>query len=162
MKEMNHEFYEILTSLPNAFFASAFYFVADTTSRIATYACAGHPPPFQVHRDRARVSRLAIPQPKGAALGLIGHESYPGETVRLLDGHSFIFFTDGVYECANPEGEEYGLARMEKVIQANIYKSTPEILDALIQSINTFVKSEPLADDLCLVAVDVTSAPRPT
>ena len=85
----------------------------------------------------------------------------PGETVRLLDGNTFIFFTDGLYECSNPEGEEYGLARMEKVLQANIYKSTAEILDALTSSINTFVRGQPLADDLCLVAVDITTKPRP-
>ncbi len=160
LKEMNHEFADILNVLPEPIFASGFYLVADTTSRIATYACAGHPPPFQLHRDRSRVSRLTNPQPRGAALGLIGDEKYPGETVRLLDGHTFIFFTDGVYECANPDGEEYGLARMEKVLQANIYKSTPEILDALIQSIDTFTKGVPLEDDLCLVAVDVTTKPR--
>jgi len=161
LKELNREFSDIILSLPASLFASAFYLVADTTSRIATYACAGHPPPFQIHRDRARVTRLANPAPKGAALGLIPQESYRGETVRLLDGHSFIFFTDGVYECANPDGEEYGLTRMEKVIQANIYRSTPEILDALMQSITTFVRGEPLADDLCLVAVDITTKPKP-
>jgi serine phosphatase RsbU (regulator of sigma subunit) len=161
LKEINREFAEILTVMPAPIFASAFYLVADTTSRIATYACAGHPPPFQLHRDRARVSRLTNPQPKGAALGLIPHENYTGETVRLLDGNTFIFFTDGVYESSNPDGEEYGLARMEKVIQANIYKTTAEILDALTQSINTFVRGEPLADDLCLVAVDVTTTLRP-
>jgi len=161
LKEINREFADILNALPTPLFASAFYLVADTTSRMATYACAGHPPPFQIHRDRARVSRLTNPQPRGAALGLIPQENYPGETVRLLDGHTFIFFTDGVYECANPNGEEYGLARMEKVMQANIYKTTPEILDALIQSIETFVKGAPLEDDLCLVAVDVTTKPKP-
>lgn len=161
LKELNSEFADILTAMPTPIFASGFYLVADTTSRIATYACAGHPPPFQIHRDRARVTRLTIPQPKGAALGLLTQESYRGETVRLLDGNTFIFFTDGVYECSNPEGEEYGLARMEKTIQANIYKTTTEILDALIQSINTFVRGEPLADDLCLVAVDITTRSRP-
>ncbi len=161
MKELNHEFADILTAMPSPIFASAFYMVADTTSRIATYACAGHPPPFQLHRDRARVTRLSNPQPKGAALGLLRHETYAGETVRLLDGHTYIFFTDGVYECANPEGEEYGLARMEKVLQANIYKTTTEILNALMESITSFVRGEPLADDLCLIAVDVTTKPKP-
>lgn len=161
LKELNHEFADILTAMPTPIFASAFYMVADTTSRIATYACAGHPPPFQLHRDRARVTRLANPQPRGAALGLLRHETYAGETVRLLDGHTFIFFTDGVYECSNPDGEEYGLVRMEKVLQANIYKTTTEILNALMESITSFVRGEPLADDLCLIAVDVTTKPKP-
>ena len=161
LKELNREFADILAVLPAPLFSSAFYLVADTTSRIATYACAGHPPPFQIHRDRGRVTRLTNPQPRGAALGLIEQENYPGETVRLLDGSTFIFFTDGVYECANPQGEEFGLTRMEKVLQTNIYKSTPEILDALIQAIDNFVKGAPLEDDVCLVAVDITTKPRP-
>ncbi len=161
MKEMNREFCEILESMPNSFFASAFYLVLDTTSRIATYAGAGHPAPFFLNRDRARVSRLGIPQPRSSALGLIKDEAFHGETIRIQHGNAFIFFTDGVYECTNPEGEEYGLQRLEKVFQTNIYKSTPQILNAVMNSINAFTRGEPLADDLCLVAVDVTTDPPP-
>jgi serine phosphatase RsbU (regulator of sigma subunit) len=160
MKEMNRQFAEILEPLPDPIFATAFYWVADTTSRIATYACAGHPPPYLITRDRARVARLPLAPQKGAALGLLEDQEYPGETVRLVDGNTFLFFTDGVFECRNAEGEEFGFARLEKVLQANLYKKSAEILEAVMQALAEFSGDAPQEDDICLVAVDVTTKRR--
>lgn len=159
MEHLNKEFCEILQTMPTTNFASAFYFVADTTSRIATYANAGHLPPYLLNRTRARVGKMGLPQPKSVALGLLETEHFAGETVRLQDGQTFLFYTDGLYECTNPDGEEFGLHRVEKVLQQNIYKSTPDVLNAVVSAVNEFVRGEPLADDLCLVAIDVTTSP---
>lgn len=160
MKEINREFATLISTLPTPLFASAFYMLVDCTSRIATYACAGHPAPFQLHRNLSRVSRLPSPKPHGAALGLIADETYPAENVRLQNGQTFIFFTDGVYECTNVNGEEFGLARMERVLQNNIFKSSDEILEAMQRAIEKFTRGVPLEDDLCLLAIDVTTEPK--
>lgn len=159
MEHLNKEFCDILQTMPSTNFASAFYFVADTTSRIATYANAGHLPPYLLNRSRAKVGKMSLPQPKSVALGLLDTEKFSGETVRLHDGQTFLFYTDGLYECTNPDGEEFGLHRVEKVLQQNIYKSTGEILKAVVVAVNEFVRGEPLADDLCMVAIDVTTSP---
>lgn len=161
LREMNNEFSALLRELPQPFFASAAYFVADTTARVATYSVAGHPPPFHLHREFGRVMRLDVPKPQGAALGLIMNEEYGGGSVRLNDGDAFIFFTDGVYEAANASGEEFGFARLEKVIRANVYRSSREILDSIMDAITVFCGTQPVADDVCLLAVDVTTTARP-
>jgi serine phosphatase RsbU (regulator of sigma subunit) len=160
LRELNNEFCKVLQPLAQPLFASAAYFVADTTSRIATYSVAGHPPPFYLHRAIGRVTRLDLPRPHGVALGLIPGEEYGGGTVRLNDGDAFIFFTDGVYEAADIHGEEFGLNRLEQVIKANVYKPSKEILDAVIDAIGYFTREQPVADDICLVAVDVRTDPR--
>lgn len=159
LRELNNEFCGILKALPQPFFASAAYFVADTTSRVATYSVAGHPPPFYLHRAVGRVTRLDMPKPQGAALGLVPNEEYGGGTVRLNDGDSFIFFTDGVYEASNVSGEEFGLTRLEKVLRTHVYRNTREVLDAVMDAIALFAGSQPVADDICLFAVDVTTNP---
>jgi serine phosphatase RsbU (regulator of sigma subunit) len=160
LRELNNEFCKILQPLSQPFFASAAYFVADTTSRIATYSVAGHPPPFYLHRALGRVTRLDLPRPHGVALGLVPGEEYGGGTVRLNDGDAFIFFTDGVYEAANVHGEEFGLNQLERVIRTNVYRSSKDILDAVIDAIGHFAGEQPVADDVCLVAVDVRTDPR--
>lgn len=162
IRELNAEFCGMLKTLPHPFFASAAYFVADTTSRMATYAMAGHPTPFYLHRSVGRVTRLEMPKPQGAALGLLPNEEYGGESVRLQPGDSFIFFTDGVYEAANRRGEEFGLQRLEKLLRANVYRGSREILDGIMDAITHFVGDQPVADDICLVAVDVTTDPLPS
>lgn len=159
IRELNAEFCAMLKTLPHPFFASAAYFVADTTARMATYAVAGHPPPFYLHRSVGRVTRLEMPKPQGAALGLLPAEEYGGDSVRLYPGDAFIFFTDGVYEASNRRGEEFGLPRLEKLLRANVYRSSREILDAVMEAIAHFVGEQPVADDICLVAIDVTTDP---
>ncbi len=160
LRELNNEFCKLLRTLPQPFFASAAYFVADTTSRIATYSVAGHPPPFYLHRAVGRVTRLELPRPHGVALGLMPGEEYGGGSVRLNDGDAFIFFTDGVYEAANAQGVEFGLHQLERVIRTNVYRSSREILDAVSEAIAQFAGEQPVADDICLVAVDVRSDAR--
>ena len=81
--------------------------------------------------------------------------------MRLNTGDAFLFFTDGVYEAANTAGEEFGLARLEKILRTHVYRSSQEILDAVTKGIHEFAGGEPVADDICMVMVDVTThAPK--
>lgn len=155
--EVNKSMCEIMRGFPHPLFASAFYFVPDTTSRVATYSTAGHPAPFHVRRSLGRLNRLSVPSPHGAALGLIPKEEYTGGHVRLIDNDAFIFFTDGTYEAANAEGEEFGLPRMEEAIRATMYKGAPTIVKHIEDAIRKFVGDTPLSDDICIVALDVTT-----
>ena len=161
LTEMNRQFCQLLKSVPNPLFASAFYLVADTTARVATYASAGHPAPFHIRRSMGRVTRLEVPMPRGAALGLVPDEKYTGGYCRLIDGDVFVFFTDGVHEAHNIHGEEFGIARMEDVLRKLMYRSGKEIVDGLMDAIGNFVSYEPIMDDICIVAVEVTTkSPR--
>lgn len=159
LRELNRSLCEILRVLPGQFFASACYFAADTTGRVGTYSTAGHPPPFHLHRNVGRVIRLEKPKPRGAALGVIPDEQYGADSVRLVDGDLFVFYTDGAYEAATRDGEQFGIGRLEKSLQAHIYERPADLLNKVMEDIAKFVGDEPLADDICLVAVHVTAKP---
>ena len=162
LTEINKQVCGLLRNVPNPLFTSAFYFVADTTARVATFSSAGHPAPFAVHRDMGRISRLEVPSPRGAALGVIPNETYSGSQCRMNDGDLFVFFTDGVYEAHNVKGEEFGIERMEASLKENMYKSSKDIIDNMIKSLMDFTAGEPVADDICIVAVDVTTKAEST
>jgi len=156
LTELNRQFCAILQSLPSPLFASACYFVPDTTARVATYSSAGHPAPFMVRSYLKRVTRLEVPPPRGTALGVIPNETYSGGHVRLMPGDVFLFFTDGVYEAHNQEGEEFGVKRMEEILKKLIYRGAHEMVDGLMTAVKEFVGNAPIIDDICLVAVEVT------
>ena len=164
--ELNKQFCELLKSIPDPEFASAFYFVADTTSRVATFSSAGHPAPFHLLRGPGKVTRLDVPMPRGAALGALPTEQYTAGYCRLNDGDFFVFFTDGLYEAHNAEGEEFGIHRMEKALQRLLYKPPQAMVEGLMDAVMQFVGKEPIADDICLVVVEVSdkavSAPGST
>lgn len=157
LQEMNRQFTEMLSTMPSPLFASAFFFVADTTARMATYASAGHPAPFHIHRHMGRISRLEVPPPRGAALGLIPDENYTGGHCRLVPGDSFIFFTDGVYEAHNENDEEFGIERIEQVLKDNMYHSLRDMVDTLKQSVLDFTGKVTMDDDICIIGMHVTT-----
>lgn len=156
LTELNKQFVDMLKTVPHPLFASAYYFVPDTTARVATFSSAGHPAPFLVRSHVGRISRLDVPPPRGSALGLIPNEQFTGGHVRLHPGDIFIFFTDGVYEAPNEQGEEFGIHRVEKVLQKEMYSGARIMVDSIMKSLRTFVGNIPLNDDICIVAVEVT------
>lgn len=161
LAEMNKQCCALLKNVPNPLFTSAFYFVADTISHSASYSSAGHPAPFLLRRSDRTVSRLDVPEPRGAALGLLPKENYTGGLCRLLDGDLYIFFTDGLYEARNMHGEQFGLARMEKVLTDSMTSCNAEgVVNALMEAVSNFLGYEPISDDICVVAVEVTTKPR--
>lgn len=158
LSEVNKAFCSLLKSVPSPLFASAFYFVTDTTARVATFSSAGHPPPFHLRRSLGRITRIETPQPRGTALGVIPDESYSGGHCRLIPEDVFIFFTDGVYEAHNAEGDEFGIARMEKILRKAMYKKNGrQIVDELLRNLKEFVGDEDMDDDVCIVSVEVTT-----
>ncbi|MEM7391016.1 MAG: PP2C family protein-serine/threonine phosphatase, partial [Verrucomicrobiota bacterium] len=158
MTEMNKQFYDMLKTIPNPLFASAFYFVADLTSKAGTFASAGHPAPFHLRRSAGKIAQMKVPEPHGAALGVIPDEEYSGGHCRLIPGDVFIFFTDGVMDVNNPQFEEFGLKRLEDVIRKNAFKEVEGIVDTIFEELFNFADSEPIMDDLCVVALEVTTA----
>jgi len=156
LTELNKQFCDILRTVPNPLFASAYYFVPDTTARVATFSSAGHPAPFLVRSHLSRVTRLEVPPPRGSALGLVAGESFTGGHVRLTPGDVFLFFTDGVYEAHNARGEEFGIVRVEAILNKLVYRGAREMVDAIMKAVTEFVGSETVTDDICMVAVEVT------
>lgn len=156
LTELNKQFVEMLRTVPHPLFASAYYFVPDTTARVATFSSAGHPAPFLVRSHVGRISRLDVPPPRGSALGLIPNEQFTGGHVRLHPGDIFIFFTDGVYEAPNEQGEEFGIDRIEKILQKEMYAGGQGMVDSIMKNLRAFMGNIPLNDDICLVSVEVT------
>ena len=157
MSEMNKQYSALLKNIPDMLFVSAFYFVADTTSRIGTYSCAGHPAPFYISRSRHTVKYLEVPPPRSAALGLFPREQFSCGQCRLTDGDVFVFFTDGIYEAQNEADEEFGMERMDAVLREHMHDPLEDILDHVIQAVTAFTGDQPMADDMCLVGVEVTT-----
>ena len=72
-----------------------------------------------------------------------------------------LFFTDGAYEARNHEGVAFGIDRMHETLERLLYHSKDEILDGVMKAILDFIGDEPLSDDICLVAIEVTDKTEP-
>lgn len=107
---------------------SLVYGVLDRTSLRFSYSNAGHNPPLLVRQDT--VEQLSV---GGPILGL-NESGYAAETIQLEPGDRLVFYTDGITEVRNPDGEEFGVTRL--IEAASCHRTLPagELKQELLNS----------------------------
>jgi len=156
---LNEHFHEIVRESEDTIFVSAFYLIIDTETATASYASAGHPSPFIANRTTGQVVPLVENLKCNPALGLLPSATYSKWTREVKVGDIFLLFTDGVHEAYNDAGEEFGLDRVRGAIMAHLPHGGHDLSQAIVDAVNAFIHPASPADDICLVGVEVTSAP---
>jgi sigma-B regulation protein RsbU (phosphoserine phosphatase) len=94
-------------------FITFFYGQLEAPTRRLAYVNAGHNAPFVVRADGSH-ERL---REGGTVLGVFDSREYEMGSVQLSEGDRVILFTDGVTEACGPAGEEFGEARLLRLLQ---------------------------------------------
>jgi serine phosphatase RsbU (regulator of sigma subunit) len=143
LKSVNRLFYENTT---DESYATMFFGVYEDCGRTLRFANCGHVPPMILHAD-ATIERLASTT---TVLGLFLNWDSPIEEARLRPGDLLIICTDGVTESTNANREEYGEARLLKVVQENRSRPVHELLTIIQENVQEF--SGPIqADDITAI-----------
>jgi sigma-B regulation protein RsbU (phosphoserine phosphatase) len=135
-------------------FVTAFVGQYDARTDVLTYASAGHPYPRLIRRD----SLLRLGAATGMPLGVSPTSNYEEASVQLLPDDRLILFTDGITESISPAHERFGDQRLDAVLLRTA-STAAELLDHVVNSVQTFRVGRPADDDeTCLVAL-VKSGP---
>ena len=130
-------------------FVTALYAVFDANLRTLRFARAGHPPPMIFRHDENKSVELA-----GEAIYAMGIQPYdhlPVEETRLGSGDRVLFYTDGVTERFDIEGNIYGRNRLLKLLATETANNPRQILDRIIKDVQRFAGGRPPDDDQALV-----------
>ncbi len=130
-------------------FVTAVYAVLDMNKGELTYVNAGHNPPVWVRSGGSLESLTRT----GVALGAAEGMRYEQRVISLMPGDSVLFYTDGLTEAYNADGDFYGEARLEEALKANHCSSAHELIDIVEKSLLDFVQDLPPADDLTLLVL---------
>jgi serine phosphatase RsbU (regulator of sigma subunit)/ketosteroid isomerase-like protein len=98
--------------IPSNMFVTCFYVIVDPKSATLSYANAGHNLPCCSHDDQAATELEA----RGMPLGLMPEMSYEEKETVLVPGESVFFYTDGLVEAHNPQGEMFGTPRLRGLL----------------------------------------------
>ncbi len=131
-------------------FVTLFYATYDPHSRVLTYANGGHNPPLLVHADGA--SEL-LPLTGGVALAIVPDLLYQQDSVTLAPDDTVIFYTDGVTEAINAEGDQFEVPRMQELFAAAPPKDPESVVMDLLDAVNTFAGDMPQFDDITCLAL---------
>ncbi len=115
-------------------FITFFYAHLDGSTRRLAYVNAGHNAPFVVRSDGSH-ERL---RDGGAVLGVFASRNYEMGSTQLSAGDRVILFTDGVTEACNPAGEEFGEARLLRLLEDHRTLSANELQGKIIAVVAEF------------------------
>ena len=97
--------------IPPSVFVTCFYAILDPKSGRLRYANAGHDLPY-VRRGGDAEELMA----RGMPLGLMAGMSYEEKEIVLDAGEAALFYSDGLVEAHNPEGEMFGFPRLQALV----------------------------------------------
>jgi serine phosphatase RsbU (regulator of sigma subunit) len=64
-----------------------------------------------------------------------------------------LLYTDGLTEAFSPSGDMFGEVRLLDVIGTLKVNTAQEVISSIEECLNDFLETEPLADDLTMMAI---------
>jgi serine phosphatase RsbU (regulator of sigma subunit) len=148
VSRINRLFWEVT---PAGLFSSLFFGVFDADGRGLDFVNAGHFYPFVVRWDGS-VHDL---EEGGAVLGLVEEARYEAGRVLLDRGDTVVFYSDGVTERSNPEGEHYGIERLKDAARRSLRDPARLALYSILGEVQGWSAGVAPEDDSTLIVAKV-------
>ncbi|MDZ4711209.1 MAG: PP2C family protein-serine/threonine phosphatase [bacterium] len=130
-------------------FITFFWGILDSEKNIFEYINAGHNPPFLLKKERI------IPLTEGGfIIGILNEGiNFDIGMVKIDQNDVIVFYTDGVTEANDINGEEFGDENLQKVLIQSRDESSTQILHNIKESIIEFSKGTAQYDDITMIIV---------
>lgn len=131
----------------------------DTQRNTLSIARGGHERPILIsnHLIEHGECEIEFLDSKGLAIGISKPEVFDAAITEVSRSYSrgdvLVFYTDGLTEALNAEGEEFGAARFEAVLKKSHDLSADEINKTVLRELSAFTGGNEPADDLTLVTI---------
>lgn len=130
-------------------FVTLFYGILDFTTHELVFSNAGHDYPLIISSD----GTLRQLKTGGLMLGAIDGMKYDHETVSLQPGDTLLVYSDGIPEAMNPNGEFFGVERVESILRERTTQSAREISDAFVDAVKKYADTAPQSDDITIMVI---------
>ena len=134
---------------PPGLFASLFYGVLDLATGTLDYVNAGHHYPF-VLRDEGGAVELVD---GGTVLGLTEEACFERGRLKLSGSDLLVLYSDGITDRGNPDGEMYGLERLEEAALRSRTDPARICLYSILGDIQGWSRGTPAEDDATLIVL---------
>ena len=138
----------LFARIPPNMFVTCFYAILDPESASLSYANAGHDVPYL----RRRGGECEELRARGMPLGLMPGMGYEEKETILETGESVLFYSDGLVEAHDPQGEMFGFPRLQALVAEHGEERSLE--NFLMEELYSFVgESWEQEDDITLLTL---------
>jgi serine phosphatase RsbU (regulator of sigma subunit)/glycosyltransferase involved in cell wall biosynthesis len=131
-------------------FVTAYYSLLDSEAHTLLYASAGHNLALYAPADGGPPVPMTT---RGLPLGIIEEVEFEQRARELAPGDVVLFYTDGLVETLNAEGESFGDERLAALLYAEREHDAEVIAGALEAAVQAFAGDAAQYDDLTLVVL---------
>ncbi|MEZ6093333.1 MAG: SpoIIE family protein phosphatase [Pirellulaceae bacterium] len=124
----------------------------DVRDHSLTIVNAGHMLPIHVH-SAGQIDEIRF-KGGGLPLGVLEDAKYGSHKIELAAGDSVVFYTDGVNECMDGNGEQLGIKAILDELQQSQAKTADGIGKIVTQAVKRHVGDSDQIDDICLVVLN--------
>jgi sigma-B regulation protein RsbU (phosphoserine phosphatase) len=125
----------------------------DHVRQQVTFVDCGHTKTIHLSN---RTGELHTLEGDSLPLGVSEREVYTQVTVPFAPGDVFCFYSDGVTEAHNTEGELFGYDRLAATVREFGHRSPDDLVESVRQAVVQFSNREVFPDDLTCVAVRIS------
>ena len=136
-------------------FVTLFYSDYDPRTKKLRYANAAHNPPLLWRSSEQKIVRL---DSDGVVLGLQNDAEYKCGQIQLKTNDVILYYTDGVIDTSNAEGQRFDEERLIQSFAKLCKKSlkSKEILDTIFKTLDEFTgKNRQLEDDASMIVFQI-------
>lgn len=133
-------------------FATILFCIFDPITKEITFTNAGHGPLF-LYRKKKGV--CTVTKLEGLPVGLEEESRYQLAKVKLASGDLLVLYSDGITEAWTKDKKPYGLNRLREKIIEYAPLNAEQIVENIIQDIDSFTKGAEQHDDMTLVVMKV-------
>jgi len=132
----------------DAQFVSMIYAIWDDEERTLQVSNSGLPRPIYCHEGKVEVV-----QATGLPLGFFDNAEYEEFWLATAGGDVCVFFSDGIIDARNQQGDGFGRDRIEEIVQANHKGSAAAIVDAVFSAVAEHAQGVATFDDQTVVVL---------
>jgi serine phosphatase RsbU (regulator of sigma subunit) len=131
-------------------FIALFYAVLDVKEETITYCNCGHEPAVLI-----RDGKIVELDKGGFVLGVETKAEYEIETLRLRDGDCLLFYTDGLIDAADFDGQFWGRERMLETVKKFVSLEAGQMVKNILGYRRRFVGLASQVDDTSIIVIKV-------
>ena len=128
-------------------FITLFIGVLDLKTGKLLYSNAGHKPPM--------IDNQPLPVTPNLPVGILPEFDFALQETTIKKGSTLFLYTDGLTEAENETHEQFGLERMQAIIDSAVQEEvSPEVfIDRMTEAVHDFVGETEQSDDLTMLAL---------